>query len=38
MPMGRSKGRQSNTRFQDLILYEIRVKQVVETVQDREPN
>ena len=36
MPMGRIKGRQSSTRFPDLLLYEISLKSVVETVHDQE--
>ena len=34
--MGRIKGRQPSTRFPNLLLYEISVKYVVETVHDQE--
>ena len=36
VPMGQIKGRQPSTRFPNLLLYEISVKYVVETVHDQE--
>ena len=36
VPMGRIKGRQPSTRFPNLLLHEISVKYVVETVHDQE--
>ena len=36
VPMCRIKGRQPSTRFPNLLLYEVSVKYVVETVHDQE--